>query len=198
LWDSTASTKEDIVGILVESPKITKEKISAMLKPVGSASKTKVTEKERKIKEEHIKEKIVTEREIPRKILTVKEITLETVMDEINEFKKVAPKIRTQDRKTEKLYTRELTGYLRRPFPDIKLEQSLGKGTNVGNPRSGSNSTPNIFGTGRTRAPGCKRTKKEINAFIIYRVTPIMSQRSLFNHTSGNIFYEAIRINDLS
>jgi hypothetical protein len=27
LWDSTASTKEDIVGILVESPKITKEKI---------------------------------------------------------------------------------------------------------------------------------------------------------------------------
>jgi hypothetical protein len=48
LWDSTASTKEDIVGILVESPKITKEKISAVLKPVGSASKTKVTEKERK------------------------------------------------------------------------------------------------------------------------------------------------------
>jgi hypothetical protein len=34
LWDSTASTKEDMVGILVESPKITKEKISAMLKPV--------------------------------------------------------------------------------------------------------------------------------------------------------------------
>ena len=31
-----------------------------MLKPVGSASKTKVTEKERKIEEEHIKEKIVT------------------------------------------------------------------------------------------------------------------------------------------
>jgi len=26
------------------------------------------------------------------------------------------------------------------------------------------------------------------------RVTPIMSQRSLFNHSSGNIFYEAIRI----
>ena len=95
MWDSTASTKEDIVGILVESPKITKEKISAMLKPVGSASKTKVTEKERKIEEEHIKEKIVTEREISRKILTVKEITLETVMDEINEFKKVTPKIRT-------------------------------------------------------------------------------------------------------
>jgi hypothetical protein len=166
LWDSTASTKEDIVGILVESPKITKEKISAMLKPVGSASKTKVTEKERKIEEEHIKEKIVTEREISRKILTVKEITLETVMDEINEFKKVAPKIRTQDRKAEKLYTRELTGYLRRISPDIKLEQSLGKGTNVGNPRLGSNSTPNIFGTGRTRAPGCKRTKKEIKAFI--------------------------------
>ena len=114
-------------------------------------------------------------------------------MYEINEFKKVAPKIRTQDRKTEKLYTRELTGYLRRPFPDIKLEQSLGKGTNVGNPRSGSNSTSNIFGTGRTRAPGCKRTKKEINASIIYRVTPIMSQRSLFNHASGNIFCEAIR-----
>jgi len=55
-----------------------------MLKPVGSASKTKVTEKERKIEEEHIKEKIVTEREISRKILTIKEITLETVMDEIN------------------------------------------------------------------------------------------------------------------
>ena len=54
LWDSTASTKEDIVGILVESPKITKEKISAMLKPVGSATKTKVPEKERKIEEEHI------------------------------------------------------------------------------------------------------------------------------------------------
>jgi hypothetical protein len=64
LWDSTASTKEDIVGILVESPKITKEKIA-------------------------------TEREISRKILTVKEITLETVMDEINEFKKVALKIRS-------------------------------------------------------------------------------------------------------
>ena len=87
-------------------------------------------------------------------------------MDEINEFKEVVPKIRTQDRKAEKLYTRELTGYLRRPFPDIKLEQSLGKGTNVGNPRLGSNSTPNIFGTGRTKAPGCKRTKKEIKAFI--------------------------------
>ena len=34
-----------------------------MLKPVGSASKTKVTEKERKIEEEHIKEKMVTETE---------------------------------------------------------------------------------------------------------------------------------------
>ena len=108
----------------------------------------------------------MTEREISSKILTVKEITLETVMDEINEFKEVVPKIRKQDRKAEKLYTRELTGYLRRPFPDIKLEQSLGKGTNVGNPRLGSNSTPNIFGTGRTKAPGCKRTKKEIKAFI--------------------------------
>ena len=27
----------------------------------------------------------------------------------------------------------------------------------------------------------------------LYRVTSIMSQRSLFNHVSGNIFYEAIR-----
>ena len=28
----------------------------------------------------------------------------------------------------------------------------------------------------------------------LYRVTSIMSQRSLFYHTSGNIFYEAIRL----
>jgi hypothetical protein len=27
----------------------------------------------------------------------------------------------------------------------------------------------------------------------LYRVTSIMSQRSLLNHSSGNIFYEAIR-----
>ena len=28
----------------------------------------------------------------------------------------------------------------------------------------------------------------------LYRVTSIMSQRSLFNHASGNIFYDAIRL----
>jgi len=73
-------------------------------------------------------------------------------MDEINEIKKVASKIRTQDRKAEKLYTRELTGYLRRPFTDIKLEQSLGKGTDVGNPRLGSDSTPKHFRDGPNKS----------------------------------------------
>jgi len=131
LGDTRATTKEDIIEILLESPRITKKKITTILEPSPKPKRAgkKISKKEVKVEEEHIKEKITTEREITRKIVTAREITLELVLDEINEFKKRAPKIR--GKRKERLYTTALTGFLSHTFPSIEMEQTLGKGTRI-------------------------------------------------------------------
>lgn len=127
---SRATNKDDIIEILLESSRITKKKISAILEPPKpKRARKKISKKEVKVEEEHIKEKITTEREITRKIVTAREITLEMVLDEINEFKKRAPKIRGKQK--ERLYTTTLTGFLSHTFPSIEMEQTLGKGTRI-------------------------------------------------------------------
>lgn len=128
LWDVSASRKRDIIDVLLESPKITKNKILTILEPPPKPKKKRV-KREVKLEEERIKEKITTEREITRKVITAKEVTLDTVLDEVKIFRKYVPKITGKRR--EKLYTQRLTGFLSRIFPDIETEQALGKGTRI-------------------------------------------------------------------
>ena len=85
--------------------------------------------KKRTIETEKIKEK-VTEREITRKRVTEEvEITLQSVLKEVKKFKSSAPKIRGKQK--EKLYTTALSGYLSHAFPDIEMEQPVGRGCKI-------------------------------------------------------------------
>jgi len=130
LGDTYATTKEDIIEILLESSRITKKKILAILEPPKPKRARKKSEKkEVKVEEEHIKEKITTEREISRRIVTAREVTLKLVLDEVNEFNKRTPKIR--GKRKEKLYTTALTSFLMHTFPSVKMEQALGKGSRI-------------------------------------------------------------------
>jgi len=121
LWDSYATRKEDMIEILLESPRMTKKKILDMIEhPPKPKRKEELKIPEKKIK---VKEKIT------RRISTPKRITLNSVLDEVKNFKRRAPKI--SGKRKEKLYITALTGYLSHAFPSIEMEQPLGKGSRI-------------------------------------------------------------------
>jgi len=110
----SASRKEEIIGILLESPRITKKKILAILEP---------TPKPSRIPREKVSMKGSREERRPRKA------QLNQVLDEIKSFKRHVPSI--SGKRKEKQYTLALTGYLAHSFPQIEMEQPLGKGTRI-------------------------------------------------------------------
>jgi len=112
LWDSPATRKEDIIGLLLESPRITKKKILAKFEP----------SKLPKRKKGKIKPVIQT---APKS--KPSENILGTVSDiksSINRWKNVVPKITGKNK--EKKMTLSMTGFLANSYPNIILEQNLG------------------------------------------------------------------------
>ena len=73
------------------------------------------------------KKEILVEERVTRR--EAKDTTLNLVLDEIKSYKRRATKF--SGKRKEKLYTTALTGYLSHAFPNIEMEQSLGKGARV-------------------------------------------------------------------
>jgi hypothetical protein len=65
LWDTYASTKDDIIELLLESPKITKKKIQAMMKPLPAK---RIPKKETKPKIEKAKPETPEVKRVLRRI----------------------------------------------------------------------------------------------------------------------------------
>jgi hypothetical protein len=132
LWNSTTSTKEEIVEVLSNSVKITKEKISSLSKEPEITSQ-RIVEKNQ-VSKEIIRKKgeVITEKKAIVKESEVKaiETEFEKVLNEINAFKKVAPPVRTL-KKAEKMCANSLVSYLRHSFPDIKEQYRMGIGTRI-------------------------------------------------------------------
>ncbi len=110
----SASGKEEIIEILLESPRITKKKILAIFEP---------TPKPKRIPKERVSEKVTRERKITR------DVQLTHILNEVTDFKKHVPLITGKQK--EKQYTLALTGYLSHSFPQIEMEQPLGRGTRI-------------------------------------------------------------------
>ena len=132
LWDSNATTKDEIIEVLVDSNKITKEKIASFSKEPKTIKQKIAEEKPAPKKEIRKKEEPVQEKNIIAKVSDFKamETEFERVLNEINGFKKVAPPVRTL-RKAERMCANSLVSYLRHSFPDLKEQYRMGIGTRI-------------------------------------------------------------------
>ena len=98
LWDYSASTKEDIIEILLDTPKITKKKIQAIIKP---PLKKKVSKKEAKSRIERARLEAPGIKQVLRRI------------------KRFTPYKRAQrERELETM----LVSYLRAYYPDMRTQ----------------------------------------------------------------------------
>jgi len=116
----SVSKKEEIIDILLESPRITKKKILAIIEPPP---------KPRRVPEDKVSKKVKRGREIAGKVISVEKVQLTQVLKEVKNFKAHVPSIR--GKRKEKQYTLALTGYLAHSFPQIEMEQPLGKGNRI-------------------------------------------------------------------
>ena len=89
-----------------------------------STKKARAKLKSRRFEEEEIKEKITIERETTRKVMEEVEVSISTIRQSINKWKRIAPK--ATGRGKERQMTLSMTGFLASAFPEITLEQSLG------------------------------------------------------------------------
>jgi len=130
-----ATRKDDIIEVLKTLPpsKIRgySEKISLLEKLIGKELEEKEagkreTKRKIKVEEETIKEKI-TEREIKRRVMEYEEVTVESIIEKIEEYR--PPPVR--GRRIEEKLTIGLTSFLQSSFPDIELEQPIARGARI-------------------------------------------------------------------
>lgn len=114
LTTHSVSRKEDIIEILLDSSRIAKKKILAILEPPPKPKPILVKKAPKKAKREKV---------------TRKRVQVTKVLDEVKRFKRHVPSIR--GKRKERQYTLALTGYLAHSFPQIDMEQPLGKGTRI-------------------------------------------------------------------